>query len=296
MEHTKIKKILCPVDFSPFSIRAYHYASSIAQHNGAKLFVQHVIEIWKYPAVSFMQGPDQYDEFCAELIASGRDEVSKFLNKHQRGGIHPDCIVQQGVASDCILSLAQEKAIDLIVIGTHGLHGFDRLLLGSVTEEVLRRALCPVLAVHHSTRSFAESLTEERPTELREILCGVDFSQFSDRACEYAFSLAAEYGAHLTLIHVLEGAHKLHVKEKTEKADQALRKLIPGESTKQDRITTTVRVGSPYKEITQLASENKADLIVMGMQGHDSLDDAVFGSTTYRVVQLGHCPVLAVHA
>jgi nucleotide-binding universal stress UspA family protein len=56
-----------------------------------------------------------------------------------------------------------------------------------------------------------------------------------------------------------------------------------------------VRIGKPYQEIIEVASETQTDLAIMGVRGRSSLDSALFGSTTYRVIQLGPCPVLAVH-
>lgn len=85
------------------------------------------------------------------------------------------------------------------------------------------------------------------------------------------------------------------VKEKIAKANKVLDKLIPPEAKKSHRIATTVRIGRAYREIVQLASEMDADLVIMAVRGRNALDLVVFGSTTYRVIQLGTCPVLAVH-
>jgi nucleotide-binding universal stress UspA family protein len=85
------------------------------------------------------------------------------------------------------------------------------------------------------------------------------------------------------------------VKEKIAKANEVLGKLIPPEAKKSYKIAITVRIGRAYKEIVQLASEMDADLVIMAVRGRNALDLLVFGSTTYRVIQLSTCPVLAVH-
>jgi len=75
-----------------------------------------------------------------------------------------------------------------------------------------------------------------------------------------------------------------------------LDKLIPAEERKKLNIKTAVRIGKPYQQIIQFAQEAQIDMVTMGVSGRGALDRAVFGSTTYRVIQLGPCPVLAVHA
>ena len=79
-------------------------------------------------------------------------------------------------------------------------------------------------------------------------------------------------------------------------AAERLDELIPPEGRKTLKIKTAVRIGKPYVQIIQLALETQIDLVTMGVRGRGALDVAVFGSTTYRVMQLGSCPVLAVHS
>ncbi len=85
------------------------------------------------------------------------------------------------------------------------------------------------------------------------------------------------------------------IKQTIAKTNEDLDKLIPAQAKKSYRIATTLRVGRAYKEIIQLASERDADLVIMAVRGRNASDLAVFGSTIYRVSQLGSCPVLAIH-
>jgi nucleotide-binding universal stress UspA family protein len=131
---------------------------------------------------------------------------------------------------------------------------------------------------------------------LRQILFCTDFSENSGRALNYAISATEEYDAELTLLHVLE---EVPSAAKTEKAVAAateqLNTLIPREGRKTLKIKTAVRIGKPYRQIVQFAVDEQIDMVAMGVRGRGALDLAVFGSTTYRVMQLGPCPVLAVH-
>jgi len=107
--------------------------------------------------------------------------------------------------------------------------------------------------------------------------------------------MAREYGAELTLLHVLEHvSNSTDLECATEKAAQKLEESIAPQLP-QGCVRVVVRIGKPYQQIIQLALETQADLVTMGVRGRSALDSSLFGSTTYRVVQLGPCPVLAVH-
>jgi nucleotide-binding universal stress UspA family protein len=111
----------------------------------------------------------------------------------------------------------------------------------------------------------------------------------------YALSCTAEYDAELTILHLLGEVPSLATTETLAAVAEQLDKLIPPEIRKALKIETAVRIGKPYREIIQFALEEQTDLVAMGVRGRGALDRAVFGSTTYRVMQLGRCPVLAVH-
>ena len=68
----EVKLILCPIDFSEFSVRAYRYALSLAEHYRAQVVAQHIVEIWRYPSVGFVASAQLYDEFCQAVRESGR--------------------------------------------------------------------------------------------------------------------------------------------------------------------------------------------------------------------------------
>jgi nucleotide-binding universal stress UspA family protein len=120
----------------------------------------------------------------------------------------------------------------------------------------------------------------------------VDFSENSPRALEYAFSLAFQYQAEITLLHVLEDS-QLRGDEQT-RALKCIEDLIPVEARNWATLVPIVRAGKPYEEIIEHAAQAQTDLIVMGVRGRNALDLALFGSTTHRVIQLGPCPVLIV--
>jgi nucleotide-binding universal stress UspA family protein len=297
-ETLKIKLILCPIDFSEFSVSAYQHALSVAEHYRAKLVAQHIVELWRHPAADFVASAGLYEEYSQALRESGKEQLQEFVKKHTNDEIQPELVVQTGVAADSILSFAQLQKADVIVMGTHGRRGFDRLMLGSVTDRVMRTAPCPVLVASKPPQgSVAVGKERGHVHHLSRILFCADFSENSEGALKYAISATAEYDAELTLLHVVEGVpSQAETEEAMAAAAERLDKLIPLEGRKTLKIKTAVRIGKPYAQIIQMALETQIDLVTMGVRGRGALDVAVFGSTTYRVMQLGSCPVLAVHS
>jgi len=293
----EVKQILCPIDFSDFSVTAYRHAVSLAEHYRAKLVAQHIVELWRSPSVGFVANAGLYEQFCQVTRENSKEQLREFVKNYTPDETHPELVVDLAIAPDAILSFAQAHKTDVIVMGTHGRRGYDRLMLGSVTERVMRRAPCPVLAVCKRPHDSMAADQERRHVHhLNRILFCTDFSENAERALNYAISVTAEYDAELTLLNVLEDVPgSANVAEATAVAAEQLDKLIPPEGRKLRRIKTAVRIGKPYRQIIQLAEDTQTDLVTMAVRGRGALDLAVFGSTTYRVMQLGPCPVLAVH-
>src|SRR5215470_9019919 len=180
-------------------------------------------------------------------------------------------------------------------MGTHGRSGFDRLVLGSTTDRVIRKAACPVLVVSNAIQRALDAGPDRRHRLSRILYC-TDFSNNSEQARGYAISLAEEYSAELALLHVAEKAPDVAKAEAIVAArTQELDTLVSERERRNLSVRVAVRFGKPYEEIAQYATEVQASLIIMTARGGDAVDRAVFGSTTYRVIQLGPCPVLAIH-
>lgn len=288
----KIERILCPVDFSEFSARAYDYAHSLARHYDAKLFVLHIVRSITIDP-TFLSST-VLDKVYSQQAVDAKAQMAKLVAKQAGDPAQIELIVQMGFATDSILSFVKQNEIDLVVMGTHGRRGLDRLVTGSTTESILRKSHSPVLAVHEPERSFVSPQSADDPVHLRKILCCVDFSEHSPRALEYAFSLGMQYQAEITLLNVLEDGKD--APDQKNRATASMEQLIPEDARNWASITPIVLSGQPYEQIIEHAAESKTDLIVMGVRGRNAVDLAVFGSTTHRVIQLGPCPVLVVRA
>lgn len=290
----QIQTILCPIAFTDFSGNTYRYAQSLAGHFKASLFLQHVL--YSLPPFDFWYAyPESYEESCRKRRAEAERRLREFVQRHGRQ-VQPQCFVRDGLIADQILDFADSVSADLIVMGSHGLRGIDRLMLGSMTEGVLRRAKCPVLVARKPTHDGASAAIYEKSVHLKKILVCMDFSGHANRALSIALSIAEAYGADLTLLHVLDNPPRsTDIEAATFEATEKMRQSIPADGCGSCKLKSVVRVGKPHQQIVQFALETRMDLVILGVRGHGSLDSALFGSTAYRVIQLGSCSVLAVH-
>jgi universal stress protein A len=139
----KIERILCPVDFSECSAKAYDYTYSLAVRYRARLYVEHVIQIpaAAYPYYNFpdVAGNNMY----WDLSRGAEDRLQEMVKHRAMNGLQAEMMVHKGFVPESIFSFAQNLQADMIVMGTHGRRGLDRLVMGSVTKSMLRKARCP---------------------------------------------------------------------------------------------------------------------------------------------------------
>jgi universal stress protein A len=288
----KIEKILCPVDFSEFSTKGFEYAVSFAARYQSKLYVQHVIE--PVTVLFTYENLPGWREVYAEFRAAAEETLKKLIASWLSQEVQVETMLQVGDPADLILKFARKEAIDLIVMGSHGRRGLDQVITGSVTQRVMRKSRSPVLAVRQPVHGPATG-SPDGGLEMNKILLASDFSDHAHHAFGYALALALEYHAELTLLHVLEDIPPGgELESETGRVIRELEAPLPSDAWSRCTIKSVVRLGKPYWEIVQLATESQTDLIVMGTRGRGALDVGVFGSTTHRVLQLGPCPVLSV--
>lgn len=291
-----VERILCPIDFSDVSQHALAHAAAIAQWYEARLTILHV-----FSTVAAMDLPPQVlddadrQQLTAEMrrFASGvPSTVAVDFRLQEAGSSHDEIVAQIGATR-----------ADLLVLGTHGRSGFEHLFLGSVTEKVMRKATCPTLIVPPR----APDTVAATSVQFRRILCPVDFSDSSLEAVEYAFKMAEEADARLTLLHVVEFPVVLSEEPTVVDVDlsriretavaharRRLHDLVPEQAQAYCTVETTVVEGRAYREILRHVAEKHSDLIVMGLLGARSPDLPLLGSTTHHVIRASACPVLIV--
>lgn len=142
---SNIQTILCAVDFSQVSPKVAEYARSLAVSLNAKIVLIHVVPSGTIYA-DFGIPLSSMETFCTTMITEGEKTLADFAGQHF-SGLEVEPKVTCGEFAEEILHCAKEQGADMIVMGTHGRRGMDRLLFGSVAEKVLRSAPCPVVAV-----------------------------------------------------------------------------------------------------------------------------------------------------
>ena len=307
-----IRSILCPVDFSSHSRHALQHGAQLARWFQATLNVLYVYAPpGQPPPVVFggLPGPVSMEPLPAITVSPDRfhDEITAQLMTFAGGvdmrGVVTHVHARPGGPAGGILDEAVSTHSDLIVLGTHGHSGFDRLALGSVAEKVLRKARCAVLTV-------PPPAAEPLPSTLdlfKRILCPVDFSAASVRALEYALALAKEADAELLLMHVIEGVADVrrwqqpvnpaiaeYLRLSEQDALTRLGQLVPNDADAWCTPKQILMTGRPHEEILRVAREEEAHLIVMGVHGRNPIDLMFFGSTTNQVVRASLCPVLTL--
>lgn len=295
----KLGTILCPVDFSEPSRRAFHCAMSIASWYRAQVIALHVAQPSHVLVGAMPEGGFFADEVAVDVALMRRRLREELVpNAADASMIATDVIV--GTPADAITSYAAASKPDLVVMGTRGNSGLRHLVLGSVTEEVLRSANCPVLAIPPGagpTPSFP----------FRRVLCATDFSATSVEALRAAGSLTQDVVAELTILHVMEDTDEnelfvarpydvhRHADEREAHAMETVRQLANRACDAKQQPVLRIAHGRADQEILSIAASMEADLIVLGVRGHNPLQARLFGSNTNSVVRRATCPVLTTH-
>jgi nucleotide-binding universal stress UspA family protein len=289
-----IKKILCAIDRSPSSLQAFGYAIALARWQSARLNLLEVIEEAPPPGVS--RAPRI--GVPAETRTALERDLRQILTARRASDVKVKIFMRKGNVVQEILAQAKTSRSDLIVIGSHGRGGVQRLVLGSVAEKVLRLATCPVLTVRRGVRRVRRSRS---PFET--ILCPTDFSTAANRAVAYAKRLAQEADAKLILMSAVEwpfgeavmsGALAKLRKSIESNARETLTRLLPRSASHGPPAQAIVAIGKASDAIVNVARTRSVDLIVMGVSGRGALDVALLGSTTHHVIREGTWPVLTV--
>jgi nucleotide-binding universal stress UspA family protein len=284
----KLDNILFATDFSPASETAFGYALAIARRYDSKLFVAHVIR----PDVYHMLPPENLAGVLEQIRRYAEQEMANLLISGRLRGIPHQILLEQGQLWTVLSGMMERNDIDLIVVGTRGRTGVQKLLLGSVAEEIFRLSQRPVLTVGPTVSGRAP---EE--TQLRQIVYATDFTPAAEQAAAYALSLAQEHQAHLTLLHVVRDADKVSpesIARLQEFFVKRLEKIVPPETNLWCDPEFAVAFGVPAEGILEIAKNRHADLIVLGVRGVPSFAGHLPPATAYKVVCQAPCPVLTV--
>ncbi len=289
-----INKILFPTDLSDCAHRAFQHAVFLANWHDAELVILNVAGRHMYDYSALKEHFPYRDEDLASMLeaSSERQQPAPSLSELAIRQIQ----LEKASASVSILDVAEEEEADAIVMGTHGRSGANRLLMGSVAEEVVRGAPCPVLTIR-------DDGTVAPGQAVRRILVPLDFSELSEEALRYARELALTYGARLDLLHVVEdislpsaygaGPVDIVVPEVVENSERYLADLAD-RVLGHEHVVAHVIPGYAVSTILDFTDRNDIDLMVIATHGRSGVERLMMGSVAERVIRRAQCPVFTV--
>jgi nucleotide-binding universal stress UspA family protein len=268
----------------------------IARYRGEEMTVLSVVERLLAKGAGIRLGVD--------LARAEGEALHEFvwatLPEGLRQGLRVRMEVTEGNPSEAILQAGRRQNAGLIVMGTHGLGGLRKLLLGSTTEQVLRRTEWPVLAVPAGASAPA---VEHPGLQLRRILVATDFRESAMAAMQWAGDLASDISVPLVLAHVVEPVvvpplwQALPAEIESDRVASGQRLLARWSASFRDTHTDcVVSVGHPADTIASLAVDYGVGLVVMGLANPEDSEPRNPGSIAYRVLRIAHVPVVVVPA
>lgn len=294
-----LKNIMCLTDLSQFSNQTIDYGMALAKEFESRLYLCHVVDI---PSMALYAEAHIDPMEQQNQIISHAETTLGDLTRGENIDWHP--LISVGPTVSEISRLVEEKNIDLVISASHGRSGLKRLVLGSVTEELMRTISCPMLVIRGPEQATLQPETAK--FRLKKIMVGCDFSSDSTLALRYALSFAQEFEAELHLVHVMEptayqnlsttvkDAEKSYQIELKELLTKKVDNLVPEDARNWCFPKTALLDGRADEKIVEYAKQNNIDLIVLGVRGHGLVETFFLGSTTDRVARQASCPVLSV--
>jgi nucleotide-binding universal stress UspA family protein len=282
--------IVVGYDESESSKAALKEASLRVKNHNGKLYLVHAVY---FDQEEFAILPSQMEkrfELGAHVCKLAKQDLQAQFGLN--GSV--ESFVCEGEPPDVLIDIARSKKADLIALGTYGRKGLKRLLMGSVTSEVILNAPCDVLVVKRPCGACTGNYTS--------ILLPFDGSVFSRKALIRTAELSKTDGARVTILYVIPRYEEMveffrtdsirnSLYQEAEKVVNEAKKLA---SETGIVVQAEVREGYAADEIIKTAEKRESDLIVMGTYGWKGMSKAIMGSTTNRVIAHANCPILVV--
>ena len=282
--------IVVGYDESESSKAALKEASLRVKNRNGKLYLVHAVYFDKEEFAILPSQMEKRFEMGTHVCRTAKQELQTQYGMN--GSV--ESFVCEGEPPEVLIDIAQGKKADLIALGTYGRKGLKRLLMGSVTSQVILDAPCDVLVVKRPCNECTGSY--------QSLLVPYDGSEFSKKALQRAGEMAKADGGQVTVLYVIpryEEMMEFYRSDSIKKSLHAEAEKILGEATKIAsalgiKIRTEVREGHASDEIVAAAKKFENDLIAMGTYGWKGVNNAIMGSTTNRVIANAACPILVV--
>ena len=197
------RQLMVAVDFSKSSTAALAFAEDVAMVYGSELVLAHVV------SVVVASSPDMGTIYIKPEVGQAiKEDMDKLANQLIQRGIKARTILEEGLVADILEEIVQREKPDLLVAGTHGAHGLERLIIGSTAEAILRKVTCPVLTIGPSCKRITR-----KNLAFQTILYATALQHPSEAALQYAASLTRAMHAHVELVHAIEEVHDMSRRE-----------------------------------------------------------------------------------
>lgn len=281
----EIKRILYTTDFSCASRAALPIVCALARRFGSEIYLENVCP----PLPYVMAAPEAICVAESQSEREIRAELEKLVQREEMKGLATSLLVGSGDPAEEILRAVRDHDIGLAVAATHGRTGVMRLLMGSLAEELLRTLPCPVLTVGpHLAVRF------QRPEAIKSIVCATDLSTESHSVVPLVASLAAEFCAKVTLVHIISSQEALRHGglELAARRRKEIEHKFAGEVDPRCGLEVVVDFGEPAERILSCAAERHADVIAFGVRHRSQAVTHLRNTVAYKVILESECPVL----
>ena len=299
-----LDNILLPTDFSACADHALTHAVEAADRFGARLHLLHVVNELDPDWYGITDAQDRAVKLREQIQAEAEERLQKLAPEKDHDFDTTVSLQLSFDVADSIHEYVEERNIDLVVMGTHGRKGLDRLMLGNVANKIVRHAPCPVMTV----REEVPWTDEEEDVTYQDVLAPTDFSDHSKDALRAAKTFASAYQARLHLLFVAEqrtvptfsdtGIPGVGVVEMdpeiVKNAERALEQLDKNVGGPEVESAYHVREGNVSRDVVDFSETRGVDLIVMATRGLTGVSRFLLGSNTERIVRVAPCPVLTI--
>lgn len=281
----ELQKILVPLDFSPLSEPAVKLARAIAQQHGSTINLANVIESFNVAGAN-----------STRSCKTDREQANtdfKFVETRYFSGVKHERLVLDGDVNLALLRAIRDQHIDLVVMATHGAAGVERMLMGSVTEELFREAECPVLVTGPNVKEeFA------RFASLSRVLYPMEITPSSMAAIPYVVGLMGTQGSKVTLLHVVNpdiqsASERQRIRDRLA---AEMMDLFP-DGAKRSITDVIVEFGPIAETIVELSTARRADVIVLGVRHGGAFTRSathIPWSIAHQIIAEAPCPVLTI--
>jgi nucleotide-binding universal stress UspA family protein len=308
-------KILLATDGSDSANSAIDYLLSFPLPADSEIILLNVIEKELYQSRKKSELNTEQQELLEQTKQMLRDEAEELLKaatqRLAQSSWRCSNMIRAGHPSREIVRTAKKQAVDLVVVGSHGLGGIKRFLLGSVSDKVLAYAPCSVLIVKTQASEISTTATEVAPTKATatalRLLLAYDDSVPAKRAVDFCAALPLDDSTQITALTVLPlmTLYRQDIKqrlswvwkEKKKLAEKALEDLVNEVKWGTSQLVTQLREANDVsQEILTTAEQSHANLIVVGHKGKGAIEKFLLGSVTIRIAHHSACSVLAVRS